>query len=155
MGTTDAISANGRAGDVVGMARLMIGELGRLTSTKVTTIRFYESIGLLRTAARTMSGRRTYEGEDLDRLHFVRNTRRLGFSVEEVRSLMALSDRPGQSCAAAADIAGRHLADVEERLVHLNALRDELATLADGCSNRKTGERRLIQAIASLPRARQ
>ena len=67
---------------------MQIGELARATSTKVTTIRFYEQIGLVDAAARTGSGRRTYQQADVERLNFIRNGRRLGFSIDEIRSFI-------------------------------------------------------------------
>lgn len=128
---------------------IKIGELARVTATKVTTIRFYEQIGLLQTPARTASGRRTYGSDDVDRLNFVRNGRRLGFTIVEIRSLLALADQPERGCAEAADIASRHLADVEERLRQLGALRDELAAVsASECCAQTMADCRVIQAIA-------
>ena len=128
---------------------MQIGELASATATKVTTIRFYEEIGLLGRPARTASGRRTYGASDTDRLNFIRNGRRLGFSTDEVRSLLALADQPERDCAEAADIATRHLADVEDRLRQLGALRDELAAMSAGrCCARTMAECRVIQAIA-------
>lgn len=128
---------------------MQIGELASATTTKVTTIRFYEEIGLLARPARTASGRRTYGSEDIDRLNFIRNGRRLGFSIDEIRSLLALADQPERDCAEATEIASRHLADVEERLRQLGALRDELAAMsAAGCSAKTMSDCRVIQAIA-------
>ncbi|WCP16152.1 HTH-type transcriptional regulator HmrR (plasmid) [Sphingobium sp. AntQ-1] len=128
---------------------MQIGELSRATDTKVTTIRFYEEIGLLGQPVRTASGRRTYGLPDTDRLNFIRNARRLGFSIDEVRSLLALADQPERDCGDAAKIAARHLADVEQRLRQLSALRDELAAMsAAGCCAKTMAECRVIQAIA-------
>jgi DNA-binding transcriptional MerR regulator len=73
-------------------APLMIGQLSQQTGTKVTTIRFYETIGLLSIPPRTVSGRRTYGIGDVQRLQFIRNGRRLGFSIEEIRSLIGLAE---------------------------------------------------------------
>lgn len=132
---------------------MRIGELARETGTKVTTIRFYEQIGLLETVARTGSGRRIYAHADLERLHFIRNARRLGFSVDEIRSLIALANQPERDCAEAAKIAARHLADVQERLRQLRALRDELAAMSNPlCGASRMAECRVIQTIAQ-PRA--
>lgn len=132
---------------------LLIGALARMTGTKVTTIRFYESIGLLDTPRRTHSGRRSYAGSDLRRLHFIRNGRRLGFSTEEIRSLIALDGEPDRECAEASVIAARHLAEVEDRLAQLTALRDELALVASSCGGERTADCRIIQAIAGGSRA--
>src|SRR3546814_17270393 len=76
------------------MAMLMIGELARRTGAKVNTIRFYEDIGLMPLAARTDSGRRTYGEADVRRLQFIRNGLELGFSKEELKSLISLSEQP-------------------------------------------------------------
>ncbi len=126
---------------------MMIGQLARETATKVTTIRFYEEIGLLQPAVRNPSGRRTYRASDVERLHFVRNGRRLGFSIEEMRSLIALADKPEEDCAAAAAIAARHLADVEVRLTQLSALRDQLIVMTESCDRSRMADCRVIQAI--------
>lgn len=127
----------------------MIGDLARETSTKVTTVRFYESIGLLKSAPRTASGRRTYDASDIERLHFVRNGRRLGFSVDEIRSLIGLAENPDQDCAVASAIAAQHLEQVEAKLEQLAALREELAALSRSCSKVRIADCRIMKAIGS------
>jgi DNA-binding transcriptional MerR regulator len=62
----------------------------------------------------------------LDRLSFIRHSRQLGFSLEEIRGLLDLSDTPNRSCAQDDAIAQRQLREVEARLVRLEALRLEL-----------------------------
>lgn len=126
---------------------LMIGDVARETATKVTTVRFYESIGLLPAPPRTDSGRRTYERGDVQRLHFIRNGRRLGFSIEEIRSLIDLQENPVRNCAEASTIAARHLANVEEKLSQLAALRNELKTFAHSCNRSSVAECKVIRAI--------
>ncbi len=129
--------------------KLMIGQLSRATATKVTTIRFYESIGLLAAPPRTASGRRTYGPADIQRLRFIRNGRRLGFSIDEIRSLINLAENPAQDCSAASVIAARHLEDVESRLAQLALLRDELAALTLTCTNEQIANCRIMQAIGA------
>ena len=127
---------------------LMIGDLARLTGTKVNTIRFYEDIGLLPRAVRTASGRRTYASLDVRRLVFIRHGRALGFSTDEIRSLLALADEPDRDCSEAAAIARRHLADIEVRLARLVALRDALAEVAVSCEGGRVADCRVMEAIA-------
>lgn len=126
---------------------VLIGQLARETSTKVTTIRFYESIGLLRLAPRTASGRRTYNDGDIEQLHFIRNSRRLGFSVDEIRSLLELARRPERQCSAASLIAANHLQAVEEKLAELTTVRDELAILSGSCARSRMSDCRIMRAI--------
>ena len=98
------------------------------------TIRYYEQIGLLRAAARTDGNRRLYGGADLRRLAFIRHARELGFDLEAIRTLLALQDHPQQSCAAADAIARARLAEVEQRIASLKALRRELKRMVDDCA---------------------
>src|SRR3990167_9000522 len=109
---------------------LMIGDLAAATGTKVNTIRLYEEIGLMRRAARTQSGRRTYGADDLERLRFIRHARKLGFETAEIRSLLALSDDPETQCEEVTHIALRHLTDVNQKITRLTFLRDELEQIA-------------------------
>jgi DNA-binding transcriptional MerR regulator len=129
--------------------RLPIGALAKRTGTKVNTIRFYEAIGLLPCAARTASGRRTYGGEDVGRLAFIRNARGLGFSIDEIRSLTALAMGPGQDCAEIRSLAARHLFDVDEKLERMGRLRAELARIVDLCDGGPVSDCRVIEAIAA------
>lgn len=127
---------------------IMIGDIARETSTKVNTIRFYEDIGLMPVAERTGSGRRTYSRDDVGRLAFIRHARELGFSIAEVRSLLALSDQPDRDCNEAALIATRHLHAIEQRIARLETLRTELARVALSCTGGRAAECRVIEAIA-------
>jgi DNA-binding transcriptional MerR regulator len=67
---------------------LAIGELGRLTDTKVETIRYYERIGLLAAPVRTSGNYRAYGPEHLNRLSFIRRSRDLGFPLDQIRALV-------------------------------------------------------------------
>ena len=127
---------------------LMIGDLASATGTKVNTIRFYEEIGLMRPAARTQSGRRTYGPSDLKRLRFIRHARRLGFETGEIRSLLALSDEPDRECAEVTDIAVRHLAEVNDKISGLLRLRDELDRMARLCAGGTMSECRIMDALS-------
>ncbi|KTE16851.1 MerR family transcriptional regulator [Sphingopyxis sp. H115] len=128
--------------------RLAIGDLARQTGTKVNTIRFYEEIGLLPEALRTASGRRSYEASDVRRLAFIRHGRQLGFSIPEIRSLLALSDQPDRDCAEAAAIAREHLLEIEVRIARLETLRSALTDVATSCEGGRAAECRVIEAIA-------
>jgi DNA-binding transcriptional MerR regulator len=128
--------------------RLAIGDLARQTDTKVNTIRFYEEIGLLPEALRTASGRRSYVAADVRRLAFIRHGRQLGFSIPEIRSLLALSDQPERDCAEAAAIAREHLHDIDIRITRLETLRSALTEVATSCEGGRAAECRVIEAIA-------
>ena len=130
------------------MSTMMIGELARQTGTKVNTIRFYEEIGLMREAARTSSGRRTYDRSDLNRLRFIRRSRRLGFSTDEIRSLLTLGDQPDRECMAVTAIAQHHLVDVNEKISQLLVLREELSRMAQLCAGGTVSDCRILEALS-------
>ncbi len=125
-----------------------IGELARQTRTKVETIRYYERIGLLPPPARTEGNYRAYARRHLDRLSFVRRGRDLGFSLDEVRELLRLSDDREQSCADVDRIARLHLAEVERKLADLKALRAELREVVGQCRHGTIASCRIIEALA-------
>src|SRR5215213_11370840 len=103
-----------------------IGEAAKRSGVKVPTIRYYEQIGLLPAPPRSEGNRRQYDIGDLRRLAFIRHARELGFEIDAIRALLALQDQPGQSCAAADQIARARLTEVELRLGGLQALKAEL-----------------------------
>jgi Cu(I)-responsive transcriptional regulator len=127
-----------------------IGDLARLTGTKLETIRYYERLGLLPAPARTLGNYRAYARHHLERLTFIRRGRDLGFSLSEVRELLRLADDRRQSCAEVDRIARVHLAEVERKLSHLRALGSELRQLIDQCRHGRIAECRIIEALAPV-----
>ena len=87
------------------MALMTIGKLSGATAVKVTTIRYYESIGLLDEPQRSASGQRLYAGDSVERLRFIRHARDLGFPVSAVRELISLQVEPGRECVLVDQIA--------------------------------------------------
>lgn len=127
---------------------ITIGEAARQSGVKVPTIRYYEQIGLLTAPARSQGNRRHYTSADLRRLTFVRHARELGFDIEAIRTLLQLQDDPSQPCAAADAIATARLAEVEQRLLSLGALKAELELMIEGCRHGHVGQCRVIEVLA-------
>ena len=134
------------------MAHLSIGALARATNTKVETIRWYERVGLLPPPARTEGNYRAYGEAELNRLSFIRRARDLGFSIEQVRDLLALSDRRDQSCATVDELTRAHLTEVERKIADLEALRRELSALLTQCRKGTISDCLIIEALG--PRER-
>ncbi|MBP7817106.1 MAG: helix-turn-helix domain-containing protein [Phenylobacterium sp.] len=125
-----------------------IGRLAKATDVKITTIRFYEEIGLLPQATRTEGNRRVYGDETLRRLAFIKHARQLGFSVEAIRDLLDLAAHPDQPCVDANRLAEGHLAVVEEKIAQLSALKSELQRmLANGCDG-PVADCRVIEVLS-------
>ena len=115
------------------MPHLRIGALAERAGTNAPTIRYYEDIGLLRPADRQAGGQRAYGEEDVRRLAFIRRCRDFGFSIEQVRSLVALVQDRERSCMDARDLAQEHLTAVRARLRELQALERSIAGFIATC----------------------
>lgn len=126
---------------------LNIGALARATGTKVETIRWYERVGLLPAPARSAGNYRTYGEAHLGRLSFIRRARDLGFSLDQIRTLLDLAEDRERSCDAVDVIASEHLEDVDRKIADLQALRRELDSLIGQCRHGKVAECRIIEAL--------
>jgi DNA-binding transcriptional MerR regulator len=103
-----------------------IGQLSKRTGVKIPTIRYYEQMGLIDEPERSEGNQRRYTKEGLSRLSFIRHSRDLGFSVEDIRGLLDLSQHPEKPCNDAHSIAVQHLKDVQSRIAKLRRLEREL-----------------------------
>ena len=129
------------------MESMTIGQLSKLTGVKVTTIRYYESVGLIDEPSRSESGRRMYDEAAVQVLSFVRHGRELGFSMEAIEALLTLQGRPDQDCAEVNLIAQRQLTGVQTRLRQLEALELELKRMIRACKGGHVKECRIMAAL--------
>jgi DNA-binding transcriptional MerR regulator len=130
------------------MAEIGIGRLAALTGVKIPTIRFYEQNDLVAPPRRTEGGQRRYDESAVCRLHFIRHARDLGFSVEDIRQLLALSERPALPCDTAEQIARHHLQQVEGKIARLRLIRTELKRMIDACGGGSAADCRILDALS-------
>jgi DNA-binding transcriptional MerR regulator len=133
------------------MADIAIGRLATLTGVKIPTIRFYEQNDLVPPPCRTEGGQRRYDESAVRRLHFIRHARDLGFSVEDIRQLLALSARPAMPCDAAEEIAHHHLRQVEGKIARLKFIRSELKRMIEACGGGSAADCRILDALSKSP----
>ncbi len=126
-----------------------IGELGRETGTKAETIRFYERIGLLSKPQRTAANYRLYSSDDRNRLRFIRRSRSLGFSLDQIRTMLDLSHDKHRSCSAIDGVAREHLSEIDRKIADLRKLRSELGSIINRCSRGTTAECRIVDALSA------
>ncbi len=115
------------------MESFTIGQVARRAEVGVQTIRYYEREGLLPEPARRPSGYRVYPEGVVRRLLFIRRAKELGFSLREIKELLALRVDPGCTCG---EIKARALAkvdDVDRKIASLQCIRGALLDLADAC----------------------
>ena len=103
-----------------------IGEAAAASGVTPKMIRHYEDIGLIREAARTESGYRTYGPKDIATLSFIRRSRDLGFPIAQIRTLLALWQDRERASADVKQVAGEH---IEELRAKMRQLQEMVATL--------------------------
>jgi MerR family mercuric resistance operon transcriptional regulator len=115
-------------------AALPIGELSRLSGVNIETIRYYERIKVLPSPPRTANGRRVYGPAETRTLAFIRRSRELGFTLDEIRTLLTLSAENGQdACAEVSELATGHLAEVRAKIDDLKAMEHVLVDAVRRC----------------------
>lgn len=112
---------------------MKIGEFAGLAGVGVDTVRYYEREKLLPPPRRQSSGYRSYSADDVVRLQFVRRAKALGFTLEEIRDLLALSDHRDEDMASLKATAAARLQAVETKLAELSRIRDGLRLLVESC----------------------
>ena len=130
------------------MGNLTIGRLGRETSTKVETIRYYEKIGLLPEPRRTAANYRVYTDAHLNLLGFIRRARELGFSIEVIRDLLRLAAHGEAPCDDIDRIAAQHLETTEKKIALLMQLRRELRDTLESCKGGRVAECKVMVALS-------
>jgi MerR family transcriptional regulator, mercuric resistance operon regulatory protein len=110
---------------------LTIGELARSSAVHVETIRFYQRRGLLAEPERPPGGIRRYGEADTARLRFIKSAQKLGFTLDEVMTLLTLED--GTQCREASKIAQQKLIDVQSKLADLRRMEKSLSGLIGEC----------------------
>ena len=110
-----------------------IGQLARQAGVPIDTVRYYERLHLIPEPARSASGYRQYAQDDVTRLNFIRRAKTLGFTLEEIGELMAISGNYSNDMNEMRNASARKLEVVEERLAELTRMRDALRGLVDAC----------------------
>lgn len=110
-----------------------IGEVAKRSGVPAKTIRYYESIGLIRPADRSAAGYRVYGDRELQTLRFIQRARNLGFSVKQVSELLALWHDRERASGDVKAVARRHLEEIDRRMAELQSMRDTLEHLVGRC----------------------
>jgi MerR family mercuric resistance operon transcriptional regulator len=114
---------------------LSIGRLAALTGVHLETVRYYERIGLMPVPERTDGGHRVYAEAHRRHLAFVQRARKLGFSIEDIRALLALAEPQRRSCREVEAIASAHLQNVRSKIADLRRLEDLLQATVSHCGS--------------------
>jgi MerR family copper efflux transcriptional regulator len=130
------------------MRPLTIGQVARRAGVGIETVRFYEREGLLEEPARRDSGYRQYEEDVVARLRFIKRSKELGFSLKEIKELLALRVDPTTTCAEVKSRAEAKIADIEEKINTLQRMKKALKKLTQTCSGQgPTSECPILEAL--------
>ncbi len=130
-------------------AHFPIGVLSAQTGVNIETIRYYEKIKLMPAPPRSDGGQRVYDGEHLKRLIFIRRSRELGFSLDQIRNLLGLTRGHKLTCAEVKDMADAHIAGIRQKVKDLKRLEHVLGDLAARCNGKKIPNCPILEALAS------
>ncbi len=131
-------------------SRLTIGVLSKRTGCNIETIRYYERIGLMPAPPRTEGGHRLYDEAHLKRLTFVRRSRELGFTLDDVRGLLQLVDGGHYTCAEVRDMTLQHLDEIRSKVADLRRLERVLKEMAAQCTGDDVPECPVIDALSEI-----
>jgi MerR family transcriptional regulator, copper efflux regulator len=125
-----------------------IGEASKASGVSTKMIRYYEQIKLITPAHRTQSSYRTYTDNDIHTLRFIRRARDLGFSVEQMKALLALWRDRSRASADVKAIALEHIAELEQKAAAIAAMTKTLKHLASHCHGDDRPDCPIIEGFA-------
>jgi MerR family transcriptional regulator, copper efflux regulator len=126
-----------------------IGEAASRSGVPAKTIRYYEQIGLIGAAERGANLYRSYTEADVEMLRFIGRARRLGFSVQDLKQLVALYRDRSRASADVKALALQHIGRIDRKLAELRTVRAALADLAGRCHGDARPECPILEELAA------
>lgn len=132
---------------------LNIGQVARESGVSAKMIRHYETIGLLNEAQRTDAGYRVYDQVDIHRLRFIRQSRNLGFPMEQIKELLGLWQNQRRTSRKVKELALKHVAELDERIRELQEIKRTLTHLVDHCHGDDRPDCPILDGLAETKHA--
>jgi MerR family copper efflux transcriptional regulator len=126
-----------------------IGEAAQASGVSAKMIRYYENIALISPAGRSDAGYRQYGRKDVQTLRFIKRSRDLGFSIERIRTLLALWDDPTRKSADVKKLARQYIAELDNDIQKLASIRDQLQHLAACCQGNQRPDCPILEELAA------
>ena len=124
-----------------------ISEAAKLVGLSTKQIRDYEKMGLIKPAIRSLSGYRNYGESDLERLHFIRHSRDVGFSLHQIAQLLALQDNPKRSSREVKVLTAQHIAMLNQQIEQLQKMVQKLQHWHDSCQGNDNPECSILNGL--------
>ena len=129
---------------------MKIGEASRQSGVSAKMIRYYESIDLLRKAQRHGNSYRDFDARDIHDLHFIRRSRALGFSIDEIKQLLTLWRDTSRPHMEVKEIVGKHILELEQRINEMKDITEILKNLSDRCSGHDRPDCPILHDLANV-----
>ncbi len=126
---------------------MRIGEAAVRSGVSAKTIRYYESIGLIRRPPRGDNAYRAFDEADVQILRFIQRARSFDFSLEDVAELLSLWRNPGRSAREVRELAMKHLERLEQRRLELQGLEDSIRDLVEKCGGGERPECPILEVL--------
>ena len=127
-----------------------IGQASEASQVTAKMIRYYESVGLIQPASRTTSGYRQYTEQEVQTLRFIRRSRDLGFSLERIRTLLALWQDRSRKSIDVKKLARQYIAELDRDIDKLQSIRDQLSHLTEHCHGNQRPDCPIINDLSGL-----
>lgn len=126
-----------------------IGDAAKITGVTAKMIRHYEATGLLQRAVRTEAGYRLYDQKQLQQLNFIRQARKLGFSIEQIHSLLRLWRDPARASRDVKQVAEEHLDEINGKIRELQQMQGILQQLVNQCCGDETPDCAILDGLGA------
>lgn len=126
---------------------MKINQAAQQTGLSTKQIRDYEKVGLLPQAMRSESGYRLYSQNDLHRLHFISNARKVGFSLAQIAELLTLNDNPNRSSRAVKQLTEQHIRELQQKITDLQQMLDLLKNWSRHCCGNDSPECSILSGL--------
>lgn len=129
-----------------------IGQAAEKSGVSAKMIRYYESIGLLQPASRSLSGYRQYGQADVQTLRFIRRSRDLGFSLERIGTLLQLWQDTSRKSLDVKALARQYIAELDEDIRKLQSLREQVEQMAQACHGDTRPQCPILENLSGAPK---
>ncbi|MGF1770551.1 Cu(I)-responsive transcriptional regulator [Enterovibrio makurazakiensis] len=127
---------------------MKINEVARITGLTAKTIRFYEQKGVISEPDRSENGYRAYSEQHINELQMIKRSRLVGFSLDECQSLLDMSRNPNRRSADVKQKALEKIAEIDEKIIELKAMKASLKSLANTCPGDESACCPIIEALS-------
>lgn len=131
------------------MQSLSIGQVAQRANVNIQTIRYYERVGLIPKAERKESGYRKFSLEDVLRIQFIKHAQAAGFLLKEIKELLAIKVDSDTTCDDVRNLAEKKIMEIDEKIRHMQEMKQTLENLTESCSNNTTGDCPILEAFES------